>query len=80
MKFIEITLIYSELIGGIHLGLPAGSSELLITKPENLAIATGTCRPKLVLIENRLFVRIQNRKMQGCQWHEIKRIKSYFRK
>ena len=60
--------------------LPTGSSELPITKPENLSTITGTCRPRLsVLIYSRPFVMPQKCEMQGCQWYGVKRIETHFR-
>ena len=45
-------------------------SSLAITKTENLAIVTGTCKPKLpvnLLIYSAPFVVLQNWEKQGCQ-------------
>ena len=53
-------------------------SSLAITKSENLAIVTGTCKPRLpVLIYSTPFVMSQNCEKQGCQWYAVKRIKTY---
>ena len=46
-----------------------------LTKSENLATATGTCRPRLtVLIYSAPFVMLHKGEMQGCQWYGVKRI------
>ena len=59
--------------------LPAVSC-LAITNSENLAIITGTCKPRLPeLIYSTPFVISQNCEKQDCQWYEVKRIKTYFR-
>ena len=63
---------------GLKTRLPTGSNEQPITKSENLATATSTCRPKLpVLIYSTPFVMSQNYKMLGCQWYGVKRMKIF---
>ena len=49
---------------------PVAVSSLAITKSENLAIVTGTCKPRLLvdlLIYSAPFVMSQNWEKQGCQ-------------